>query len=88
MSDFCNWGVRSRNLNVSLLKVFWVFCCCKCQMYIRWPVRGEHSEHPYLAFKTLDHNHPVDKDVVDDVRRQTKPLDTPTKDACGKLTGE
>ena len=77
-----------RNLSVSLLKVFGVFCCCKFQGYIRWPVRGEHSEHPYVAFKTLDHNHPVDKDVVDKVRRQTTRLDTSTKDACGKLTGE
>ena len=65
-----------------------VSCCCKCQVYIRWPVRGEHSAHSYLTFSTLDHDHPVDKDVVDEVHWQTKPLDTPTKDACGKLTGE
>lgn len=46
------------------------------------------SNHPYLSFTTLEHDHPVNKGIVDEIRRQTKPLDTPTKDACGKLTGE
>ena len=45
-------------------------------------------EHPVLSFKVWDHNHPVNKGVVDEVRRQTKPLDTPTKEACVKLTGK
>lgn len=65
-----------------------VFGCCKCQVYVRWPVRGERSDQPYLTFGSLEHDHPVDKGIVDEVRQQTKPLDTPTKDACGKLTGE
>lgn len=63
-----------------------MFCCCKCQVYVRWPVRGPLADHPRLSFATLVHDHTVDKGVVDEVRRQTKPLDTPTKNACGKLT--
>ena len=41
-----------------------------------------------LNFTKLDHNHPVNKHAVDEVCRQTKPLDTPTKEACVKLTGK
>lgn len=79
---------RWRNWKLSLFNVFWVFCCCKCQGYVRWAVHGVQHEHPVLSFKVLDHNHPVNKGVVDEVRRQTKPLDTPTKEACVKLTGK
>lgn len=74
---------------MSLFNVFWVYYCCKCQGYIRWPdnAGGEHPD-PLVIFKELAHNHPVDKGVVDEVRRQTKPLDTPTKETCARLTGK
>lgn len=69
--------------------VFVVLFCCQCQGYITWPVHGAAGkEHPVLNFTKLDHNHPVNKHAVDEVRRQTKPLDTPTKEACVKLTGK
>ncbi|CAB1104350.1 unnamed protein product [Ectocarpus sp. CCAP 1310/34] len=62
---------------------------CAVKGYIRWPVNvGNKHPDPILSFKELNHNHPVNKGVVDEVRRQTKPLDTPTKDACVKLTGK
>lgn len=80
------------DLTVSLFHCVLGVFCCKCQLYIRWPVRGERSEHPYLILSggacTLEHNHPVQKDAVDEVRRQNKRLDTPTKEACEALTGE
>eukprot|EP00904_Undaria_pinnatifida_P011614 jgi/Undpi1/7583/HiC_scaffold_23.g10056.m1 len=55
---------------------------CEVKGYITWPVHGAAGkEHPVLNFTKLDHNHPVNKHAVDEVRRQTKSLDTPTKEA-------
>eukprot|EP00904_Undaria_pinnatifida_P007810 jgi/Undpi1/4159/HiC_scaffold_16.g07526.m1 len=62
---------------------------CEVKGYITWPVHGAAGkEHPVLNFTKLDHNHPVNKHAVDEGCRQTKPLDTPTKEACVKLTGK
>ncbi|CAB1120545.1 unnamed protein product [Ectocarpus sp. CCAP 1310/34] len=32
---------------------------CNMKVYVRWPVQGPRSDHPYLAFTTLEHDHPV-----------------------------
>eukprot|EP00904_Undaria_pinnatifida_P003346 jgi/Undpi1/13011/HiC_scaffold_7.g02675.m1 len=55
---------------------------CEVKGYITWPVHGAAGkEHPVLNFTRLDHNHPVNKHAVDEVCRQTKPLDTATEEA-------
>lgn len=37
-------------------------CLLQCQVFIRWPVRGDKNEHPYLSeANVLEHNHTVEK---------------------------
>ncbi|CAM9705832.1 unnamed protein product [Pylaiella littoralis] len=51
-----------------------------CKMKVRLPTT---RTWPSLRWSTITQ---WTRAFVDEVRRQTKPLDTPTKDACGKLT--
>ncbi|CAM9359713.1 unnamed protein product [Pylaiella littoralis] len=62
---------------------------CPFSVTIRWPTRGEGSEHPYLSdSNNLTHNHQVDKVVLELARTLRQPLDSPMKAQSAKLTSD